>query len=236
MDLKEARSLIRLEHLRTAASLIRDHGEEGFEWLYERTGRREPDFRYVVFEGDRFPTKAFGFLVAQIAAGIDRKANDMTVNEAAAPLRRFGAVEVRLDRSSLTPKEEECRKVSYHRTLARPYQARFRAILLAAYRGCAISKVDVDDAVEAAHVVEFAREGRNSLANGILLRCDLHSLFDSGDLGINPIDMTVHFSERCRKHYTGYEGSHVEIPRGGPSPAAFTERWDAFRAAHVQPI
>lgn len=230
MDLLEASKLVRREHIDEAVRLVQANGQDGFEWLYERTGRREPQSRYVVFGGARYPTKAFGFLVAQIAGKTERNSNDMNVNQAAAPLLRFGGIEVRRgERAIIKEEEERSREASYHSALARPEQARFRTMLLTAYSGCAISGVSSRFALEAAHVIEFARRGRNALANGILLRCDLHSLFDAGELAINPADMTARFSPTTRKDYSGLHKAKVSIPDGGPSPATFQERWDAFQ-------
>lgn len=227
MNLREASKLIKRGHIDEAMRLVRDNDRDGFEWLYERTGRREPVSRYIVFEGHRFPTKAFGFLVAQIAGGTDRKNNDLNVNQAAAPLLRYGGVEVRRGERSTTPAQEESRKVSYYRALARPEQARFRTTLFDAYSKCAISGVSIRRAVEAAHVLEFARKGLNTLANGILLRCDLHSLFDAAEMVIDPNTMTAHFSEAAREDYADLHGAKVVIPSGGPTPSAFQERWNA---------
>lgn len=233
MNLKEASKLIRQEHLDEAIRLAGEHSGDGYQWLFDRTGRVEPKLLYIVFDGVRYPTKAFGFLVAQIAGGIDSKTNDMTVNEAAAPLKRLGGTEVRLGAGAMPGKDqneaEVARKTSYYRQLARPEQTRFRQALLEAYEQCAISGANVKTAVEAAHVREFARDGLDTLGNGILLRSDLHNLFDAGDLAINPETMTAHFSAVCHDHYSpngptgigSLEGVPVVIPAGGPPPDAF---------------
>jgi hypothetical protein len=245
MDLREARKLIRREHLDEAIRLVAEHDADGYKWLLDRTGRDEPELRYIVFDGIRYPTKAFGFLVAQIAGGTERKTNDMTVNEAAAPLKKLGGKEVRFEVGVAPGKEQDeaetVRKTSYYSRLARPEQAKFRRILLEAYGRCAISGADVQRAVEAAHVREFAREGLDTLGNGILLRSDLHNLFDAGHLAINPATMTAHFSSRCQEHYSpngpgeigSLEGVRVVIPIGGPRPCVFQDRWKAFTRVQV---
>jgi hypothetical protein len=245
MDLKEARKLIQRKHLDESIRLVAERNGDGYEWLLNRTGRDEPQLRYIVFDGVRYPTKAFGFLVAQIAGGTDRKTNDMTVNEAAAPLKKLGGKEVRLEARAKGRREqgdaEEARKVSYYRRLARPEQAKFRRSLLESYGRCAISGADVERAVEAAHVKEFAREGLDTLQNGILLRSDLHNLFDAGHLAIDPATMTAHFSVLCHHHYSpngpgrsgSLQGVKVVIPAGGPPPSSFQDRWKAFIRAHA---
>lgn len=245
MNLKDARKLIRKKHLDEAIRLVAERDGQGYAWLLDRTGRKTPELRYIVFDGVRYPTKAFGFLVAQIAGSTDRKSNDMTVNEAAAPLKKLGGKEVRLEtRVALTKDQHEAetaRKASYYRQLARPEQAAFRRSLLDAYGRCPISGADIERAVEAAHVQEFSRAGPDTLGNGILLRSDLHNLFDAGHLAIDPETMTAHFSGLCHSHYSpkglggkgSLEGVKVVIPPGGPAPIAFQERWKAFTRAHV---
>lgn len=47
---------------------------------------------------------------------------------------------------------------------------------------------------EAAHLIPHARQGGASFKNGLLLRSDLHKLFDSGDCAIDPLTMRVYFS------------------------------------------
>ena len=67
---------------------------------------------------------------------------------------------------------------------ARPSQRAFRDTLLAAYGGrCAITGCDVPPALEAAHVADWHFE--NDAGAGILLRVDLHRLFEAGLLAID---------------------------------------------------
>ena len=65
----------------------------------------------------------------------------------------------------------------------RPGQDAFRRTLLLAYEGrCALTECDVEPALEAAHVADWRSE--NDVGAGILLRADLHKLFDAGLLVI----------------------------------------------------
>lgn len=66
-------------------------------------------------------------------------------------------------------------------------QPKFRNALLAAYKSrCAVSGCDVIQLLEAAHVRPYSNYGEYSIKNGILLRSDLHTLFDRGLLKISP--------------------------------------------------
>ncbi len=66
-------------------------------------------------------------------------------------------------------------------------QPEFRKSLLQAYHGkCSITGFDVEDALEAAHIIPFYGEQSQSITNGILLRADIHTLFDLYLLSIDP--------------------------------------------------
>ena len=45
--------------------------------------------------------------------------------------------------------------------------------------------------LEAAHISPYAEGGKHTLSNGLLLRSDLHTLFDLGYLTVEPSDMTI---------------------------------------------
>jgi hypothetical protein len=71
-------------------------------------------------------------------------------------------------------------------------QAKFRKALLAAYRGkCAITGCDAVEALEAAHISPYRGDYSDHVQNGLLLRADLHSLFDLGLISIDPRTMKV---------------------------------------------
>lgn len=58
-------------------------------------------------------------------------------------------------------------------------QPRFRRKLLKAYGGkCAVTQCDCIEVLEAAHIKPYLGEHSNSVTNGVLLRGDIHTLFD----------------------------------------------------------
>lgn len=68
-------------------------------------------------------------------------------------------------------------------------QRDFRKNLLNAYGGkCAITGCGVERVLVAAHVRPYALDGESKVSNGILLRADVHALFDAFLLGIDPDD------------------------------------------------
>lgn len=75
---------------------------------------------------------------------------------------------------------------------ARRGQKAFRDSLIAAYVGkCAITRCGVLDVLEAAHIYPYRGPDTNKTSNGILLRADLHTLFDCNLIAIDPVTLTV---------------------------------------------
>jgi hypothetical protein len=71
-------------------------------------------------------------------------------------------------------------------------QPQFREKLIRLYRSkCAITGTEVPDVLEACHILLHSKSGINHSDNGILLRSDIHVLFDSGMIRINPSTLTV---------------------------------------------
>jgi putative restriction endonuclease len=65
-------------------------------------------------------------------------------------------------------------------------QGTFRLLVTKAYHyGCAITGVKTLPALEAAHIRPYSDYGPNKTCNGLLLRRDIHALFDKGYITIN---------------------------------------------------
>ena len=93
-------------------------------------------------------------------------------------------------------------------------QAKFRRPLLDAYRGrCAISGCDAVEALEAAHIAPYRGDYSDHVQNGLLLRADLHSLYDLGLLSIDPTMITVVIAtELVGTTYGKLAGSSLSLP------------------------
>lgn len=78
-------------------------------------------------------------------------------------------------------------KVRYALRRERLGQQWFRKQLVAAYDGrCAVSDCGVSEALEAAHIENYSGPKSQVASNGILLRRDLHSLFDAHLISFEP--------------------------------------------------
>ncbi|WP_227107413.1 HNH endonuclease signature motif containing protein [Chromobacterium rhizoryzae] len=82
-------------------------------------------------------------------------------------------------------KEEEKRTRS-SKTVVDRNQLRFRHALLSLDKCCGITGETTERALEAAHIVPVAEDGMEWLENGILLRADLHRLYDKHLFTIQP--------------------------------------------------
>ena len=86
-------------------------------------------------------------------------------------------------------------------TKVRLGQGAFRVMLTDAYsRKCAISGERTLPVLEAAHIKPYAESGPHFISNGLLLRSDMHKLFDSGYLTITQ-DYRVEVSKRIREEF-----------------------------------
>ena len=66
-------------------------------------------------------------------------------------------------------------------------QKKFRDLLLNAYDStCCVTGCQVETALQAAHILPYRDESSNHIQNGLLLRSDIHALYDSGELVIDP--------------------------------------------------
>lgn len=98
-------------------------------------------------------------------------------------------------------------------------QGGFRTLVIDAYdRRCAISGERSLPALEAAHIKPFAIVQRHETHNGILLRADIHKLFDAGYVAVDP-NLRFKVSRALRDEYSNgriyYEldGKELRVPQ-----------------------
>jgi putative restriction endonuclease len=96
-------------------------------------------------------------------------------------------------------------------------QGAFRVLVTDAYqRRCAVTGEKTLPVLDAAHIQPYASRGPHRVANGLLLRSDLHRLFDLGYVTVTP-DLTLEVSSRLRKEwnngkvYYDHHGRNLEF-------------------------
>lgn len=138
---------------------------------------------------------------------------------------------------SYVPNDNEREEV-FRQIRARRGQAAFRRALRAQYQdACAISGCEVLDLLEAAHIRPYRGLRDNHPSNGILLRADIHTLFDLEMFAIDPRSLIVHLRPdmpELRAHYHDIDGVRINSGIGnGPSVKALLERWHRFTSKHT---
>ena len=112
-------------------------------------------------------------------------------------------------------------------------QTDFRKALITAYNSrCAVTGCDAVEALEAAHIDPYSGIESNHPSNGLLLRADIHTLFDQKLVAINPQTLTVALSPGLKKtKYAELEGKALALPAqidSRPDAAALLKRWKEF--------
>lgn len=100
------------------------------------------------------------------------------------------------------------------RIAMRQGQQRFRESLITAYRGsCAVSGCSVEPVLQAAHIIDYRGTRSNDPRNGLLLRSDIHTLFDRGLIGINPDTLMIDVgSQIARSSYASLDSRKLILP------------------------
>jgi len=112
-------------------------------------------------------------------------------------------------------------------------QPDFRNKLIAAYSGrCAVTCCDAVAALEAAHIVPYTGPQSNHVTNGLLLRADIHTLFDLDLIGVDPESKTVSVAQAIKATvYAELSGKRLLLPANTadiPNHEALVQRWNQF--------
>ena len=85
--------------------------------------------------------------------------------------------------------------------------------------------------MDAAHIYPYRGEKDNDLRNGLLLRTDLHRLFDNHLISVNPDTLQIHVSPLVTDTlYTELHGRQV-VDKIGLSKEALEYHWLYFISA-----
>lgn len=103
-------------------------------------------------------------------------------------------------------------------------QGAFRLAVTDGYgRRCAVSGERTLPILDAAHIRSYSDGGNHDVSNGLLLRTDIHKLFDRGFVTVTD-DLRFAVSERLKKdfdngvHYYAMQGREIASPRRGFDP------------------
>lgn len=118
--------------------------------------------------------------------------------------------------------------------IPRMNQGAFRAVVLDVYESrCAITGHRIRPTLQAAHIRPVSRGGEHRVDNGLLLRSDIHTLFDLGYVTVDP-KYRLRVSPRLREDFGNGDdlyareasGAQIALPRGrGNRPSREALEW-----------
>ncbi|MEQ8823634.1 MAG: HNH endonuclease [Filomicrobium sp.] len=156
---------------------------------------------YKVFEPDKIQSEAFD-LKAEFAQTVSRLASLMrALRPSASEQVRLSDIDLLHESAAEIPEfdpedESDGRRKILRAVAVRQGQAKFRERLLDAYDArCAITGTPILATLQAAHIVPYNGPDTNSVQNGLLLRADIHNLFDLGLIQVNPDTLEVEVSD-----------------------------------------
>jgi putative restriction endonuclease len=113
-------------------------------------------------------------------------------------------------------------------------QGAFRVMVTDAYeRRCVVTNERTLPVLEAAHIRPYAQSGHHEVSNGLLLRSDLHTLFDRGYVTVTPdkrlrVSRRIHEEFENGRDYYALDRQDVRLPIAPhPAPSRELLEWHA---------
>lgn len=159
---------------------------------------------------------------------LDRRLSDHLVPKFSA-LDGGQADDVEFDPDSIDDERERAMRA----IRIRRGQPAFRNKLLDAYSGiCAATGCNVTDVLDAAHITPYLGPQTHDVSNGLLLRTDVHTLFDCWLISVDPFTKRIALSEVLKNSaYSDLDGRLLRRPvddRFGPSRRSLEKHFTAF--------
>ena len=116
-------------------------------------------------------------------------------------------------------------------------QSSFRRELLRAYEATCCMTETTDVAVlDAAHITPYSGRSTSTVQNGLLLRTDLHTLFDLGLIGIEPVTLSIHVHQSIKEPaYRALHGKSLKLPSSKldcPGVEYLERRWADYQSSN----
>lgn len=114
--------------------------------------------------------------------------------------------------------------------LERRGQPKFRRDLLNIYNNrCCVTGCAVMELLEAAHINPFSEDGDNSLSNGLILRADIHTLFDRNLLTVDQNCVVRISKDLIGSEYESLRGKKIHRNSAAlPSEFSLKKRYESF--------
>lgn len=134
--------------------------------------------------------------------------------------------------------ESDERRIDLVRRAIRYRQDQFREKLLVAYDGaCAVSGYAVEPALQAAHISSYRGPKSQAVSNGLLLRADIHLLYDAHLASVDPETMKFVIAPKISDSaYSEYDRTELRLPFRAsdlPSSRRLETHFAEFRKRHA---
>lgn len=236
------------EHILAAAAFIDQNPAERVKSFAGTSGWATTHF--VLVNGRRYPAKIFGLIAKRLATGeiLDpQRINSLTFLDGLASLDVHKAEDDGSDLDAVREAAEQdgafdpsdttdARIRALRAIVQRQGQRTFRKALLAAYsERCAVTGCDLVETLEAAHIAPHLGKHTDHITNGLLLRADIHTLFDQnliafdpdkgGALKVSAVVAGTKFADRLK----ALRLRPPKNPADGPNAEALRERLQKLR-------
>jgi len=126
--------------------------------------------------------------------------------------------------------DQDERSTVFRQIIQRRGQQKFRSALFDRYGyACMIFGCKITDILEAAHINPYRGINDNHISNGLILRADIHTLFDLNLIGIEPETLIIHCHSKIVTEYQNLNGQKLLcMAQKKPAKTALLTRWEIF--------
>jgi predicted restriction endonuclease len=110
-------------------------------------------------------------------------------------------------------------------------QQQLRNELLKLYSGrCCITNCTIGEILSAAHIIPYSISYDNNNTNALLLKTDIHDLYDAYLLGIEPSTQKIFVAEKIENEYGWLNGRALNKRNDGklPDKNGMELRWEQY--------
>ena len=158
------------------------------------------------------------------------------INKSATGHRQIPLIKNKVDETTLSKNIRQAKNDDINKKVLRNYrqrkgQKKFSDNLFIVYEGkCCITGCTLKSVLHACHIIPHAQSGNNNTTNGLLLRSDIHDLFDLHLIGIHPTTLKIHVKKQLKNtEYASLQGKILLIrPTEEPNKEALKKRWKLF--------
>ncbi len=221
------------------ARFVEDLGADSLD-VVELVMRVEEEFEIEISDEDAEPISTVGQAIKYVESKVGvttdepraekiKTARRQSVDVAPPLEKRTVVLDDSEDAGSFPPENNvDSRRRIPSSVVMRRGQPAFRQALLEIYNGhCAITGYNAVEALEAAHIRPFRGEHTDHSTNGLLLRADIHTLFDLHLISVDTKTMTILLSpELLKTSYRILAGKSLRLPKNEdfhPSKEALEE-------------